>query len=165
MSWRALITEWYAARADRSDTGSKPEFYPAASADEIAEAEKRLNTRLPESIRSLLLETNGVMDMMAIDGGEWFESMWLLWTVAEIVEQNEYYRSRNNHGTYDRDFRELVFFAHAGCDSISFAFPAVERGGCAPTVSVWRPIEDELEELAPSLETFLRGWITGRISV
>jgi hypothetical protein len=32
-------------------------------------------------------------------------------------------------------------------------------------VMVWHPIMDELDELAPSLEEFLRGWLTSTISV
>jgi hypothetical protein len=119
----------------------------------------------PESIRSLLLETNGVVDLMAIDGGEWFDSGWLLWTVAEIFEQNVFYRAATEKGIYDRDFRSVVFFANAGCDGILFGFPVTEDGVCAPRVLVWHPIEDELDEIAPSLEYFLKGLLTSTIRV
>jgi hypothetical protein len=104
------------------------------------------------------------MDMMAVDGGEWFESMWLLWKIEEVVEQNRYYRAASVDGTYDRDFSNLIFFAGAGTDGILFAFP-VNDGICAPRVAVWHPIMDELDDLAPSLEDFLRGWLTSTISV
>lgn len=103
------------------------------------------------------------MDMLAIDGGDWLDSMWLLWTVAEIVEQNRFYRAAAD-GTYDRDFSQLVFFAGAGTDGILFGFP-VEDGLCAPRVVVWHPIGDELDDIAPSLEDFLRGWLTSTIAV
>lgn len=164
MNWRALITGIYENRPHQSGIAGKPEFYPGASSASVVDAETALNASLPVSIRSLLLDTNGVMDMMAIDGGEWIESMWLLWTIAEVVEQNRFYRAATVEGTYERDFRSLVFFAGAGADGILFAFP-VEDGICAPRVVVWHPIMDELDELAPSLEDFLRGWLTSTISV
>ena len=164
MTWRELITGIYEGRPHQPGIAGKPEFYAAATAANIAAAEAALSASLPDSLRLLLLETNGVMDMMAIDVGDWFESMWLLWKVEEIVEQNRYYRVATEEGTYERDFGNLVFFAGAGTDGILFAFP-VEDGVCAPGVVVWHPIMDELEELAPSLEDFLRGWLTSTISV
>ena len=164
MSWRKLITGIYDRRQRQPGIAGKLEFYPAASAATVANAEAVLNAALPGSLRSLLLETNGVMDMMAIDGGDWFESIWLLWKIDEIVEQNRNYRAASAQGTYDRDFTSLVFFAGAGTDGILFAFP-VEDGVCAPRVVVWHPILDESYELAPSLEDFLRGWLTSTISL
>jgi hypothetical protein len=164
MSWRELITGIYEGCPQKAAIARTPKLYPAASAPIIVEAEAALRTVLPDSVRSLLLETNGVMDMMAIDGGEWLETMWLLWTIQEIVEQNSSYRASSEKGEYKRDFRNLVFFAGAGTDGILFAFP-VQEGVCAPRVVVWTPIMDELDELSPSLEDFLRGWLTGTISV
>jgi hypothetical protein len=164
MSWRELINSIYENRAQAPGIGGRPDFYPGASVGDLNEAEVRVNARLPGPLRSLLLETNGVMDMMSIDGGEWFASVWLLWTVQEIVEQNIFYRRKHDDGTYERDFRQLVFFAGAGCDGILFGFPVTE-GACSPRVVVWHPIMDELDELAPSLEVFLRGWLTSTISV
>ena len=108
-----------------------------------------------------MLETNGVMDMMAIADGDWFESMWLLWQIEEVMEQNRSYRAA---GAYERDFHDLVFFAGAGTDGVLFAFPVVD-GVSESRVVVWHPILDELDHLAPSLEGFLRGWLTGTISV
>lgn len=105
------------------------------------------------------------MDLLAVDGGEWFDSMWLLWTVADLVEQNLFYRTAADRRTYRRDFRELVFFATAGTDGILFAFQQTDACVCSPHVSVWHPMMDELDEIAPSLEEFLRGWLTGSLSV
>src|SRR5262245_20075775 len=110
MRWRELISGIYERRPQQPGIAGKPKFYPAATATDIADAEVALNATLPASIRSLLLETNGVMDMMAMDGREWFESMWLLWTIDEVVAQNRHHRL----GTYARDFRSLVVFAGAG---------------------------------------------------
>ncbi len=164
VSWRELITDIYETKPSRPGIKDKPEFYPATSAASLANAEADLKAALPGSLRALLLESNGVMDMMAIDGGDWFKSMWLLWKIEEIVERNRFYRVASADGTYKRDFTSLVFFADAGADGILFAFP-VENGTCAGRVVVWHPMEDELDELAPSLENFLRGWLSNAMSV
>src|SRR5262245_11467142 len=98
MGWLELITGMYKRRPQRPGIVGKPSFYPGASAANIADAEAALKATLPASIRSLLLETNGVMEMMAIDGGECFESMWLLWNIEEVVEQNRVRRAATQRG-------------------------------------------------------------------
>src|SRR3954471_6833722 len=115
MNWRELISGIYETRAARPGIAGRPRFYAAASAGRIADAEDRLNTRLPASLRSLLLETDGVTDVMAVDGGEWFDAMWLLWTVEQLVDRNLSYRAATEGGPRARDFRQLVVFADAGC--------------------------------------------------
>jgi hypothetical protein len=182
MSWRELITGIYESRwqqpgsaaepkvycsflpfpeaqaiynAPNPGITAKPEFNSAASAATVADAEATLNATLPASLRSLLSETNGVREMIAIDGGEWISSGWLVRPIESIADEE---------GVHDREFRGLVFFGGAGVDGILFAFP-VEDGVCAPRVVVWHPIMDELDEVAASLEDFLRGWLTGTIAV
>lgn len=164
MTWQQRITELYKTRAWPRGIAGRPEFYPSVEAAQLTDAEAALDASLPESLRSLLKESDGVMDMMAIDGGEWFESMWLLWSAREIVEQNCYYRAKRERCPGDRDFSRLVFFADAGTDGIRFAFP-VEGRACAQRVVVWHPIRDTVDEIAPSLEAFLDGWLTGTITV
>ena len=80
--------------------------------------------------------------------------------MQEIVEQNDFYRRATDDGTYERDFRQLAFFAGAGSDGILFGFPVSKDGACASRVVVWHPIMDELDELAPSLEDFLTSTIS-----
>jgi hypothetical protein len=87
------------------------------------------------------------MGMMTIDGGDWFKEHWLLWTVAELIERNLWYRGASAKETYERDFRKVVFFADAGSDGILFGFPVMEDQGCAPNIVVWYPIEDYLEDI------------------
>ena len=92
MNWGKFIGNIYQERRRSPGVRARPAFYDAATDSVINTAELRLNVRLAESLRSLLSETDGVMDMMSIDGGEWFENMWLLWTVEELIERNEFYR-------------------------------------------------------------------------
>ena len=165
MTWPELITGIYEARRQRAGIAWKPRFYPAAAPGDITGAEGRLNAAFPASIRSLLLETNSVMDLMAVDGGEWFDCSWLVWTVEEIVEQNLYGRAATGERRYDHDLRRLVFFAGAGADGILFGFPVLDDGVCASRVVVWHPVGEELHEVSPSVEHFLRGWFTGALAV
>jgi hypothetical protein len=163
MSWRELITGIYEGRQPLPDYATKPEFTSAASAAAVADAEAILNVTLPASLRSLLLDTNGVKEMMSIEGGDWFVAGTLLWTIEAIVDANRDYRVDRGRKR-EREVRSLVFFAPAEVDGVLFAFP-VEDVVCAPRVLVWHPILDELDEVAPSLEDFLRGWLTGKITV
>lgn len=165
VDWCKQISHAYVSRVCQPGIASKPAFYPPASAGDITEAEARLNRTFPASYRSLLLETNGVMEMLSIDEGEWFDSMWLLWTVAEVLEQNLAQHATRDHLRSVHNFQRLGFFAGAGTDGILFAFPVRADGGCDSDVLVWHPIRDEVSELAPSLEAFLLGWITGTITV
>lgn len=164
MSWRELLTAAYAHRPHPPGMAGRPEFFPAASSIDIAAVETALLAKLPTSLSSLLRETNGVMDMLAIDGGDWFESMWLIWNTAELLALNRAHRAPYAADSSGRDFNGMMFFADAGTDGIRFGFP-VNSGVCQPEVVVWHPLRDTLTPLAPSLEDFLRGWLTGTISV
>ena len=164
MNWREFVTDAYRAGPPQPRIAKKPEFYPGASTQQLSDAELRLGATFPVSLRLLLLESNGVMDMMAIDGGDWFNDKWLLWPVAEIVDQNLWYRSEGTD-TYERDFCKLVFFADAGSDGILFGFPVTPDSVCEHSIVVWHPIEDELADIAPSLEEFLKRWLTSTIWV
>lgn len=164
MGWRELITCIYQDRANLAGVGSRPDFFPRASSEEIGNAETQLNVRLPASLRSLLLESDGVMDMMSVDGGDWFDSMWLLWSLDAIAEQNSAILDAGD-GMQKCGLRRMLFFAGAGADGILFGFPITDEGVCSPSVVVWHPIANEVDEVAESLEEFLRGWLTGAISV
>lgn len=165
MNWCEIISGIYEAREKRPDYTTTPKFYPAAPPSEITDVETGVNARLPTSLRSLLLETNGVMEMMMVAGGEWFESTWLLWPVERMLEKSRSCRERSGTRNGNHDFRKVVFFADAGCDGILFGFPVNEQRACESRVVAWWPLRDEVSEVAPSLEEFLRGWLTDRIKV
>ncbi len=164
MSWRDRITAALAQRPYPPGMAGRPEFYPAACVADIAAAQDALQATLPLSWSSLLQETDGVMDMLTIDGGDWFESMWLIWPIAELLTRNRALRAGHAKRSSGRDFSTLVCFADAGTDGIQFAFP-VTAGVCRPDVMVWHPLRDTVTALAPSLEDFLGGWLSGTISV
>src|SRR5262249_7348481 len=148
-----------------SQVRSKATFFPAASTDRIKELESALKTRIPSALQALLLETNGVMEMVSTDGGEWFNDLTLIWSIDEMIEKNLFFRKEKENGVYEREFDQLLFFSGAGCDGILFGHPTNENREANPEVVVWSPIGDELTNAAPDLQTFLENWCTGRLSV
>jgi hypothetical protein len=165
MNWRDWISSIYESRIPQPGIATKPTFYPAASAQHLAKAEVDLNASFPKSRRSLLLESNGVMEKIAINKGEYHNCMWLVWGIAEIVEQNLFYRKQTEEGIYNRDFKNMIIFTGAGVDGILFGFPVMEDCICKPEVIVWYPISDESTLLAQSLQDFLKGWLMDTIII
>ncbi len=161
MDWRRTILQFY---AERSADDTSVDFRPGASAAEIAAVEQRLNVRLPASLRAVLQETNGVMEQMKI-GDRVEDIQWLLWPLNEIVSWNEDNRKNASGPDSEGEAHDVLFFADAGADGIQFGFPIAENRKYGPRVVVWHPIDDELTEVAPSLEEFLRGWLSGKIDV
>ena len=166
MKWCDFISDVYVRRKLVEGLESKAIFQPPASIQDVAELEAKLNTTLPAELQSLLLETNGVMSVLRIDDGEWFNDMWLLWPTTDIVDQNRHLRLATMH-PYDDNRRyceradELLFIASDGADGI-FAHPVNANGVAEPSVLVWTPIGDELTPIAPSLKDFVEGWLTGQ---
>jgi cell wall assembly regulator SMI1 len=164
-AWRDLIERTCADRPQPAGTSSKPRFSPPASTGDIAAAEDQVGRKLPPSLTSLLLETDGVMDMMSVGGGDYFENMWLMWPTERIVAESLEDRSEYVVNPSDADTSELVFFADAGADGILFAFPPASANTCDTKVVAWHPLRGTVSDLADSLEDFIDGWLTGRITV
>ncbi|MBI1832962.1 MAG: SMI1/KNR4 family protein [Planctomycetes bacterium] len=85
MIWCDFISDVYAKRKLDHGMESKPVFQAPASIQNCADLESQLGTALPAELRSLLLETNGVISLLKIDDGEWFEDMWLFWPTSQII--------------------------------------------------------------------------------
>jgi hypothetical protein len=164
MNWRTIISQSYDDQVHRPGIATRPEFVDGISPTQITDAEKSLKTIFPASLKSLYLESNGVMEMLAIDGGEWFASYRLLWSFEEMIDGNSQDRQVARGKNSLIDLSQHLFFAAAAVDGIEFAFP-IELGICKPCVIARYPIEDQLREIAPSLEDFVRGWIEGGITV
>ena len=136
-------------------------LFTPATEEVIASAEDVLNTRFPFTLRSLLLESDGVMQMMAVKEGEWFDESWTVWSVHEIVEQNRWHREHYA----DRRLSRFLFFSSAGTDGIMFGFPAADEPQPDLDVYAWYPDETDDKLLSNGLEQFLTGWRHGDICV
>jgi hypothetical protein len=96
------------------------------------------------------------MDVMEIDGRA-IETGWLVWTLQAIVAGHSE-PERATRGPPDN----WLVFANAGADGILFAYDGSETNG---HISAWHPIEGRRQRIAASLPAFLRGWISGEITV
>jgi len=164
-SWREIIEGAYSARPESEGFSSKPRFSPPASAEDIAAAERRLGRKFPPSLTALLMEADGVMNMMSVGGGDYFEEFWLVWPTERLVEESLEDRSESVGTPQDDDPSEVVFFAGAGVDGILFGFPPADGDTCDTKVVVWHPLGGTVSDLADSLEDYLQGWLAGRITV
>ncbi len=163
--WRETIERTYSSRANAAGTGSHPVFSPPASILDVEAAEKHLTTRFPETLKSILSESDGVMDQLSVDGGPYFDNMWLLWPVRQIVDENLEFRKHIRETSSNHDGHNLVFIASAGVDGILFGFESTDKlSEDCPIVS-WHPVGKRICRVADSVADFLDGWLCNRISV
>jgi hypothetical protein len=111
--WRETIERMYAARTNAAGTKSRPVFSPPASGLDVETAEDRLAARFPETLRSLLLECDGIMDQLSVNGGPYFDNMWLLWPVRQIIDENIDFRKRISETNSNYAGQDFVFIANA----------------------------------------------------
>jgi hypothetical protein len=87
-------------------------FTQPATSDQIAEAERQLEVRLPDELKGLLRESNGVSANYSSP---------FLWSVDEIVEQNRMFRANTDFAELYMPFDCLLFFgADGGGDQFAY---------------------------------------------
>jgi hypothetical protein len=130
-------------------------FSEPAEEQALLAAEKQLGMRLPESLRELLAESNGVL-------GEY--DLALIWPIERIVADNRTFRENNSFRTLYMPFDGLLFFADAGSGD-QFAFAVAGGQVRRPDIFVWNHEDDSRTWLARDLCDYLEGWISGRIAI
>ena len=134
------IAEWGAAT-----------FRAPASPDVVSAAERELGHHLPDALRGLLAETNGIE-------GEY--GLGLLWTAERIGEDNARFRADEDFRKLYMPFDGMVFVADAG-NGDQFA---VSLSG-NQEVYVWNHEDDSRTWVAPTLMRYLESWMTGELTV
>ena len=132
-------------------TWGRVTFRSPATAEAIGSAESALGAPLPEELRELLRETDG------IDGEH---GLGLLWPAARIGEDNARLRSDPIFGEHYLPFDGLVFFSDAG-NGDQFAISM--RG--PQDVYVWNHEDDSRTWVASTVTEFVRLWLAGELSV
>ena len=135
-SWKRLVKK----------AASDAEFAGPASASQLASVEQALGIQLPQDLRELLLESDGVKAHYGAG---------VVWPASEIQKQNQMFRS-------DEDFKELYMpFDHlllfgAEVNSDHFAF-AIQADGQIHNndIFLWDHETDAREWYAAHLEQFL----------
>ncbi|WP_268531229.1 SMI1/KNR4 family protein [Cellulomonas sp. CW35] len=90
---------------DRIAAWGEAEFSDPATPDEIEAAEAQLGHRLPDGLRTLLAESNGIV----AETGEG-----LLWDAARIGRENALFRTHKVFPELYMPFEGLVFFGDPG---------------------------------------------------
>jgi hypothetical protein len=134
------------------------DFRSAALEIDIASAETSLNLKFPNSLKSFLLETNGLYSRLAF--------LMLVWSADEILKRNLKIRSNEEYAQTYMSFQNLLFFADAGVDGIMFAY-RITASGIAQDKNIiaWYPIEDSRPVIAISLEDYLKHCLSGKLKL
>ena len=134
------------------------EFRPPASPAQIKQVETALGVRLPDSLRELLLETNGIYSRPMYNH--------IVWHTDEIIQRNTLIREDSNLAEMYMAFESLLFFADTGVDGIMFAFPVSATRIVQPrNIIAWYPIEDSRPVLAFGLKDYLTRWLTSELTL
>ncbi len=103
------------------------------------------------------------MDCLQL-GQQWQEIGWLFWPVSEIKQRNQWLRSDAGYSAYGRRFDDLLFFADAG-DGTLFGYFVASDIVEQEDIFIWYPIDNVVNPLGFSLETFIDEWIGGKLAI
>ena len=129
-------------------------FFPGATPSELSSLEATFGLVLPEELRSLLTESNGVRGTSGLR---------LIWAVEEMTKRNMEMRTAPSF----RDnfpFDHLLFFADAG-NGDQFALGIIQGAIKRPAISVWNHEDDSRTWVAPTLKRYLEWWVSGKLTI
>lgn len=131
------------------------EFSPPVSFAELIALEKILGCTLPPSLKSLLLETNGVYHSGF--------SMAFLWDLETILAANLDFR-RNWEAYGNSRFEDLLFFSEGG-NGDRYAFELISGEEVEGKI-LWRDHETgERVFVSSTLEEFIKGWLADEFNI
>lgn len=133
----------------------KVELHQPALRAAIADADAKLGVLLPASLRSLLLESDGVNDTYGSS---------FIWSVQEIIDRNIEFRTYPDFAELYMPFNHLLFFGDAG-NGDQFSFPILANEIRNHDVFAWNHETDSRSWVAPQLEIFVEWWLTGKIKM
>lgn len=135
-------------------TGSVTTSAPA-SASSIERLQKDLRVTLPEPLRSVLDESDGIQ-------GEY--GLGLVWPCSRIREDNLSLRQSREYRQLYMPFDPLLFFADAG-NGDQFAYTILDGSVRRPDIFVWSHEDDSRSWVAPDMRRYLEWWLTGRLTL
>ncbi|MBX6314687.1 MAG: SMI1/KNR4 family protein [Isosphaeraceae bacterium] len=131
------------------------EFSPPATIGQLAAVERALGVALPDDLRGLLVESNGIAGQYGLG---------LVWPVERIEADNLAFRSNADFRELYMPFDHLLFFADAG-NGDQFAYAVLAGEVRRDDVFVWNHEDDSRTWAAPSLERYLEWWLSGQLKV
>ncbi len=105
------------------------------------------------------------MDQLSVDGSPFFDNLWVVWPVRQIVDENIAFRRSAIEKRLNCAGQEVVYIASAGVDGILFGIEATFKQRDDAQIVSWYPIGQRTSCLADTLGGFLDGWLCNRISV
>jgi hypothetical protein len=154
--WREFIREHHPELESIAGNEPGPKFASGATPQDIQLVEQHLGVHLPDTLKELLAESNGVLVVFGTH---------LIWTTDEIVQRNLEMRQTQSYQEIYMPFEHLLFFADAGVDGIQFAFGIIQGQIKREHVYSWNPIDDSREWQAPSLKTYIEWWLSGKLKI
>ena len=116
-----------------------------ASAESIAAAEAAVGCALPDELRGLLVESDGVRDQYGFE---------LVFRAAELAEQNRGMRSQPDFAELYMPFDPLLFFGASGNGDL-FAYRILAGEVRDDDIFVWDHETDSRTQVTWGLERFL----------
>ncbi|AOY16423.1 cell wall assembly protein [Bacillus sp. ABP14] len=125
-----------------------------ATKEELIEIQKCLLVELPNDLSQLLQETNGI-------AGEYGD---FIWSVSKIKTENMNMRNIVDFKDLYMPFDCLLFFADGGNGDL-FGYSILNGIVQRDDIYVWNHENDSRTWVAPSLETFMKWWESGKITI
>lgn len=130
--WKELATEAYVGAAFRD---------PVPSVD-LEEAERSLGESLPQELKSLLAETDGIIGRTSSDA---------VWPLERIVRENLRFRRESSFIELYMPFDPFLFFGdNGGGDQFAFVLRPAR-----PDIFVWQHESDSRKWVANNLQDYL----------
>jgi hypothetical protein len=130
-------------------------FFSGAMVDQLTALEMVVGIELPDDLKSVLMESNGVLGAYGLR---------LIWSTEEMTQRNLRMRTDPLFLNDSMSFEHLLFFADAG-NGDQFAFRIIQGVIRRPGIFVWNHEDDSRTWAAPSLREYLEWWLTGKLSV
>lgn len=159
IDWLNFIRDVYARATAAGQCKSRPVFHPPADPRNIKKCEKRLGVVFPSELRSLLLKTDGVSELLTTVKGE-IESGYFVFSVERILETNRFELTQDFNMPLDC----LLFFAGDGMGDY-FGFAVVKGKVLHSRIYFWDHEDDSRRSIAPTLKHFIENWRLGKIKV
>jgi hypothetical protein len=121
-------------------------FQPPATAGQLRQVETIFGVTLPADLRSLLLESNGVAA---------YYSAPLVWSAAEIIEQNLFFRRNPEFRDLYMPFDALLFFGAEG-NGDQFAYRVLAGQIHDWGIYEWDHESDNRQWFAHNLEDYFK---------
>lgn len=160
MDWKATIVDAYKANG-RDAPPARPSFCDGVSPSVIARMEETLACRIPLSLGSLLLQTDGVKEELEIEHKHWLVASIVIYSVDEMIDTNLFLRREYP----DQEIDRYWFFSTAGADGIQFGMRVKVADPEDSSVFAWYPDGTPDKYMADGLLPFLKGWCGGVATV